>query len=595
MTQILKRQIQIERKAYDPATRELTMSFASEYPVARWDQFGEYDEVLSCNPADVDMTRMLTGGPLLMSHDWDKLIGRVVSVSVDPDRVCRAKCKISKSRADVQSDIEDEILVNASVGYTVGDVIEEKKDANGRRTKRFRWSPYEVSLLPVPADPTVGVGRVAAVGEQKERAIQMEAKTETAPAAVTVKPDEIVAQANKRALEIVQLAKAHNAEALAEAAFDKGWTVEQFRSALLDEIGKRSSKPAPAKPAGEIGMTPKEVKNYSFRKLILSQCPGSGVDASFEREVSQQVAKQTGRDAQGLFVPWDVQVGKRDLQIGGGGTGSYVVSTMLKSESFIEALRAASVLPALGVTTLAGLNGDIAIPKSTTTTGYWVSESAAITESQPTLSQVTGTPHTVAGLTDISRKLLIQSSLDVEAMIRDDLAKTLARTIDVAVFADGGSDAPAYLLGISGVNNPTVSSAGSATYAEILGFAADIEADNAMIGDLKWAMTSEVFYNLCSRAKQYISADGVSGFIADPVAKTCIGYPVVISNSVAANTAVLGVWSQFILGMWGNGLDVLVDPYSLSSTAVTRVRSMMDVDFMVRHPQAFAYNGAVTA
>ena len=76
------------------------------------------------------------------------------------------------------------------------------------------------------------------------------------------------------------------------------------------------------------------------------------------------------------------------------------------------------------------------------------------------------------------------------------------------------------------------------------------------------------------------------------------GYAAAVTNSVPSNGTVgtssgvcsdiiFGNFSDLIIGMWG-GLDLMVDPYSKSTTGAVRVVVMQDCDVAVRHPESFA-------
>ena len=575
--------------------KTIALSFASETPVLRW--YG--NEILSCDPKDVDLTRLNDGGPLLMNHE--DLIGVVESASVDSDKVCRAKCKLSRNAVEAANDLADGILRKASVGYKTISIVEDIPEKPGQvRTIKWSWCPYEISLVSVPADNSVGIGRSAGGDEtQKPQDIpaqetkDMSEKKDdiAAPAAKVEVVKDNSAEVRRQSAEIMKLARQHGVIELGEKALDDGKSLDQFRAEVLDMVGKRSH--APSKPAdASIGLSEREVKSYSFLRAIRSMLPHDGVDAGFEQECSRAVAKRIGRDPKGIFVPWDVQSHKRDLTVAG--TGSNAVATNMLGGSFIEALRNAMVLNRVGATMLTGLSGDIAIPKQDAAgTAYWVSEGLAPTESQLTLGQVTGTPHSVAANQDYTRKMIMQSSVDVEALIRADLAEIIARGIDYACFNDAGAGSPSYLLGVSGVNNPSINTAGSATYAEILAFASSIAADNVSTDGASWVTTNEVFYNLCGLPRHATAS--AAGFIADVDNSTIIGRPAIQSESLPANTAVFGVWKHLIVAMWGNGLDIVVDPYTQSKAGIVQVTAFTDVDLLVRHAQAFAYNSAVTS
>ena len=105
-----------------------------------------------------------------MDHDPSDQVGVVESVRIDADRVARAVVRFSRSQQDreIFNDVIDGIRKNISVGYFVNDMIAEpqtntetSKEAT-TDTDAYRitaWEPFEISIVSVPADPTVGIGR----------------------------------------------------------------------------------------------------------------------------------------------------------------------------------------------------------------------------------------------------------------------------------------------------------------------------------------------------------------------------------------------------------------------------------------------------
>jgi HK97 family phage major capsid protein len=140
---------------------------------------------------------------------------------------------------------------------------------------------------------------------------------------------------------------------------------------------------------------------------------------------------------------------------------------MLDSGSFIDLLRNASALDQAGATVLTGLTGNVAIPRqSGAATAYWVAESGSPTESQQTVDQVSLVPRTVAAYTDFSRRLMIQSSIDVENMVRNDLAQVIALKIDAAgLYGTGASNEPLGLKNTTGIGTEDFA-ADAPTFAE---------------------------------------------------------------------------------------------------------------------------------
>lgn len=573
------------RSTFDKDNGLLQLAFASETPVMR--DYGV--EVLSCSPDVVDLSRLKNGAPLLRNHDADEHIGVVVDASVDPDKVCRALVKLGRTEDALEArlDIEDEILRHVSVGYELTRLISRTDGPDGIPIYTWAWKPLEISMVAIPADDSVGVGRSLDVREVKQMPAEVvgeetkmdevkEVETPVAPAAsvVEVTQDDVKAE---RA-EIARLGKQHKLAGLAERALVEGWTLDAFRKEAMNEIGKENGK---VQETATIGLTPNEVKQYSFRNMILSQVPNSGVKAEFERECSEAAAKLRGVTPKGMFVPFDVMVGKRDVAVSG--TGSNVVATNLLSGSFIDALRAKALLAQLGVTYITGLNGDIAIPKLLTkSSAYWIeTEGNAPTESTPAFTQLPATPHTVGTYVDVTRKLLKQSSVDVESILRGDIAQVLATAIDVA--AIDGAGASGEPSGLYNHASDVSVTAGTPTYAEILNMLAGIEAANAGTDNMKWAMTPAVMVKLAATVQSTYGSDTV----LDMATRTCLGYPVIASSSVKAKYGFLGNWANLVVAMWG-GLDVLVDPYTASNTGTVRINAFQDCDIIVRHPTGFS-------
>ncbi|HSU19912.1 MAG TPA: phage major capsid protein [Acidobacteriaceae bacterium] len=151
----------LQRKAsvagYDKETRTVTMAVSSSTPVERW--FGQ--EILSHEKGAVRTDRLKGGVSLLYNHDYDQLLGRSQSFELgDPIRVT-SRFGTSALATEKEADVEADILVDVSIGYIVHE-WEITEDKNGVRTYlAVDWELLEVSLVTVPADPTVGVGRDA--------------------------------------------------------------------------------------------------------------------------------------------------------------------------------------------------------------------------------------------------------------------------------------------------------------------------------------------------------------------------------------------------------------------------------------------------
>jgi len=587
----LRRVASFDASAIGEESRSLEFSFSSEAPVARW--FG--DEVLSHDSESVDLTRLNDGAPLLWNHNPDQVLGVVERGWIDGEKR-RGMVAVRFSRSafaeEKLADIRDGILRNVSVGYSINDA-DQTRDGSIVATS---WQPHEVSVVSVPADVSVGIGRQLDATTAAPAADQTQSQIQ--PVENTINLEEVRAQAaadeRARVSSITGLCRTHAADDLAQGLIERGASESDAMKEVLAAIGKRASQPAAPKAAAaqpiasggsaDIGLSDKEARSYSFLRAIRAQAfpnDRSAYEAAgFEREVSAAVEQQMGVSARGYLISNEVL--QRDLTVGTASAAGDLVFTDARPGSFIELLRNRLALNTLGVTMLSGLNGPVAIPaQSGAGTAYWVAEKGALTESSPTVNQVNMTPKTLGAYTEFSRRLLLQSSIDVETMVRNELATVIALEIDrAALYGLGNTNQPQGLKLITGINTKDFNAA-APTYAELVEMETLIAADNADIGAISYVTNSTIYGGFKTTEK----ASSTAQFVLEP-GGTVNGYNVVRSNQVASGDVFLGVWDQMIMGTWG-ALDLQVNPYALDTSGGVRVTALQDVDVAVRHPEAF--------
>ena len=595
-----ERALLVERQAIDETNRTATLAFASEQPYERY--WGV--EVLDCSASSMRTGRLRSGANLLCDHDTKDVVGVVDSVEIGADRVGRAVVRFGKSaRAEeVWQDVRDGIRRNVSVGYMIHKaVLVETKD--GLETYRVTdWEPFEVSLVSVPADATVGIGRSASADPIEPEALK--SSSEPAPLSAPtpipsitqekIMTEIVVPEQRNHAAEISKIAATIPGGAdLAMSAIQRGLTVEAFQREALEKL---SAKPV---PTSDIGLTHKEAQRFSVLKVaryLANPDATQAREAAFEMECSAAVAKIMGRAAQGVFLPSDVQ--KRDLVVGTPTAGGNLVATNLLAGSFIDMLRNAMVIDKLGVRMLTGLVGNVAIPKQTSgSTIYWVAENTAPTESQQAIGQVLMSPKTAGGFTDIGRTLMNQSSIDVENFVLSDLAQNLGLGIQqAAISGTGASNQPSGLL-----TRITASVLGGTnglapTWDHIIDLETNVASANADIGTMGYLVNAKTRGKL-KRTQKFTGTSG------DPIwdrntGEPLNGYRAAATNAVPSNlvkgssgaacSAILfGNFADLMIGMWGT-TDLIRDPYTASSSGGVRIVALQDVDVNVRNTESFA-------
>ena len=592
----LQRELRFERSMVDEEARTVEVAFASEMPYERpWGM-----EILSTDPAAVRLGRLGNGGAVLVNHNADDQVGVVESVRLDADRMARAVLRFGRSQRaqEVFQDVLDGVRRLVSVGYLIHEVKAEDSKATPPVYRVTDWEPFEVSLVAVPADPGVGVGRSAEVADgdppvppvetttpnnSQEARAMTEATATPAAVAPTVDAAAIRTAEQARINEILALGRTHGKLDLAEQFLDK--PVEAFKSALLDL--KRS---APTDSAPELGLSKTEVKRYSLLRAIRAINEGDfAKHAPFEAEVHRALAARYGERPKAIYVPLEVQ--KRDLTSGTGSQGGFLVETT--NMSFIDILRNRSIVQAAGATRMSGLVGNVAVPRQTgAATASWLStEATAVAESDQVFGQMTLSPKNVAAYTEISRQLILQSDPSAENIVMNDLAAQVALAVDLAAVAGtAAAGQPRGILNVAGIGAVTGT---SLAYAGILEFQSDVIAANGLVNPAAAAyVTTPAVAALLAARQRFTSTD--SPLWNGPLYNGQVaGYNAFACTNMPAATAIFGDWSQLVIGEWGQ-LAVEVNPYANFPAGIIGVRAFYTVDIGVRYAASFSAATSIT-
>ena len=156
-------------RVVDEEKRIVELSFSSETPILRW---GDY-EVLSHKTGAVMLERINTTGCLLYNHNRDKVIGKVIKAQIKSKRgIATVQFDDDEESTVIYNKVKNKSLRGTSVGYVIYEmerVTKGKGSAAQTTYTATRWEPLEISIVSVPADISVGVGR--SVTEAAERGI----------------------------------------------------------------------------------------------------------------------------------------------------------------------------------------------------------------------------------------------------------------------------------------------------------------------------------------------------------------------------------------------------------------------------------------
>jgi len=619
--------IDVEKKTVD-------LSFSSDVDLER---FHGYFEKLDHSPGAIDLTRLNNSASALFNHRWDEVIGVVEKAWVKEGKgYVEMRFGNSHRAQEVWPDVRDGIMKNVSVGYEVLSDELTRSDETGDHWTVTRWAPYEVSIVTVPADISVGVGRAALLSLETTTNTRMSTATpatEPAPAAVAAPaatpaptPAVVVTETRasqmedaKRVLAIGQ--RFHAKEEAAQAVAD-GISVEEFQAQLL----ARTKQAVDSRTETPLGLSDREIQRFSFARIIAADVASKmnlpdaarlKEDAAFELDVVTAASKkrtQQNRKVQGLYIPGEIlrhgRVKLNDEQreafaaaqravisvastVGNANVGATFVPE-LDTASFAELLRPECLLMN-HATVVNGLSGPYEIPKHVSgATGGWVSEDGDAPGQNAIFTMLPAVPHTVGGLTEVTRRALLQSALDLESILRSDLARGVGQTADLAgYYGTGQNGQPTGLTLTDGVK--TVGFAGngagndgiSPEWTELVQMETTVGQGNVKLDPSNGAYLFNVYGRGWAKTRQKFPGTPTGMTIWEP-GNTINGYQTGISNQIQNGHWFLGNWKEMFIAMW-SGLDLLVDPFTHSAKGRVRIVALQDMDYLIRRPEAFCF------
>ncbi len=629
----------------DVTARTVPLAFSSEAPYERW--FGI--EILDHSPGSCDLSRLADGRhPLLLNHDTDDQIGVIDSAQIDPDKIGRAVVRFGRGQLanEIFQDVQDGIRSLVSVGYMIDELEADDGEGEDRKVRKFawaefearqkelhgeefqtrsaqrdagdsdpvfrvtKWTPFEISIVSIPADASVGVGRAAAAGVAAAPG-QVEPATpaaQPAPIVLTerkaIMPEENqgLQAEQKRVADLLSLSETYTkygADKLVGEYIKSGKGAAEFQNAIMDKIVTKHSNADDL----NIGLSAQESRSYSLSRAVIASATGNWKDAGLEKSASEAIAKRMGSDPEGFFIPPEVvgkMSGKRAFDAGTAANAGNLIQTTVLGGEFVDVLRNALVLNKMGMRVLGGLTANIAIPRKTAASVLQnVTELATFTDTNPTTSQISLTPHRVGGTIPYSKQALIQSSLDIDTMLYADLMAGLAVMIDnFGINGTGTAPQPRGLVNQSGIGAVVGGTNGAQiAWAHLVGLESACANVNAEPDELAGYVVNTRTRGWCKTTPKIGTT--FPNFLWDAGGQPLNGYRTGVTNNQVSNgtkgTAV-GIcstlafasdWSNLILALFG-GLDIVVDPYTLASSGQYRLTANQFIDFGVRNPACFA-------
>jgi len=586
------RTLELELTRADSKARTFPASLSSEEPYERaWGI-----EILEHSPGAVDLGRAVDGLPLLFAHDPQRPVGMVEGVRLEGRRLAATARFFSTEPGEEAARMVREGLRTLSIGYLV-DAMEQDGDRDGTPIfKVRRWTLLECSLVTIPADTTVGIGRSQTNIQWKESRKMDHNDT----AGDVGRADE--ADRLKAIVSIGrQYSKYLGPNDVADAC-ERGHSVEKFKDMVISKMESRHTDTRDP----YIDLSSKERGNYSLGRAIAAAVSGDWSRAGFEREVSRSLEREAGRPAVGFYVPSHaLGLNRRDFNVGTATEAGNLVATDLRADLFVDALRASMVMAGLGAKFLPGLSSNLDVPRKATAGSLgMLTEIGSASETAPVTAKLTLSPKRIGAFTEYSKQALIQSAIAIEDLIRRDLVTGAAVLLEYQIINGAGTGAEiAGIRNTSGIGTVVGGTAGAApTWAHLVELESKCADANAAPGSLAgYIINSKTRAKLKQTAKgtgfpDYIwpdappRADGFSplnGYRAAVTNNIVSNLTKGSSSTVCSNGLFSADWSMCLVGLFGPP-DVTVDPYTLAATGQVRITLNQFVDAGVRQPAAFA-------
>lgn len=550
------REINLSIDNIDSSENTVLLAFSSEQPVTRNINGTDYNEILLHGVDNVDMSRLNNKAALLFNHDFDKHIGIIESASIDPDKVGRAIVRFSSVGlgAEKYQMVQEKTLTKVSVGYEVLDY-----SIDGENLLVNKWFPYEISMVSVPADDFVGIGRsaneedefnllVAKYREEVEELIrEQEEETKSTESEIQ---EEVLDSEEERVEEIEAISRTLKiSNVIRDKAIKDGTSVNAFKRRISNTNNKI------------IKDDKKMTNKFSLNDAIRSILDGK-----------TNTLKQGNH---GVEIPFEAF--ERALRAGVNTSATMTITTNeILYGSFVDVLRANSVLANFPVQMYTGLTSEISIPKlsSDFTTAFgFITEDGISPEYSANFMAINLKPRTFTGSVPLTRTVL-KSCPQVEQIVSQSIVAGSAERLEALIMKEVIDAA------IAAGNVTNVKAYDYKTIVEAQGKLGDVGVNFGNIAAVMSPSTKSALRNTlrgANTAAVYLLDDG-----------DLCGVPAFDSKVLAGlgEFVILGDFSNIAIGEWGS-LELDLDDTTNRNKGSVIARIWADIDYKLTRPEAF--------
>ncbi|WP_238084262.1 phage major capsid protein [Pseudescherichia vulneris] len=576
-----------------PTNREVLLSFSSETPVERYINGKAYNEILIHTSESVDLTRLKDGAPLLFNHDYDSHIGTVDTASIDPDRVGRALVRFSSVGlgAEKFAMVQERTLQKVSVGYEILDYV-----IDGDNLLVTRWMPFEISMVSVPADNYVGVGRelsdeeielpedASTESEEEETTHESEPESEDESQDVSTESETEESRAEEDETNTDEESAVESHESNTDEDSSTENTSLENESDEKEKINKEEEQrikelrsmgslfKVDAETAIQEGWSVTDFKRSLKNKPIhnVKENKMENILSNAIRSITSGVADENlQRTERGIVIP--VNALRTSTTVGG---AALVKEDMV--DSYIDLLRANSILSRFNVQVFSGLagNGNLVIPVASGMGSAFgiVAEGADSPIHDSVWTNITLSPQTFTGSASITRTLQMSNGA-TERFVSEQLVKKAASDLENLVLAKVYSKATKQ-------SATAFDMAAIETAIETLG-SANVSVENltAIIHPSVYSQLRQTPIAGNTSAKMMIEGFREDQWLLDEVR-------VIVSTRVPADTICVGNFDEVILAQWE---DLVIDRDTTTQRASQGLvlRAFAYIDYDVANAESF--------
>ena len=399
----------------------------------------------------------------------------------------------------------------------------------------------------------------------------------------TIKTKLLITEAKEQALEIVNKAQTENRNLTEEENTQINnlkEQVEQYKKQIDENQNKNIT-------------TNKKMKKINLSEIILAKKNGTALNEDVQNvlnETKKTLNEATNFNVEGVAIPFDLMMeadGDPEAIVSPtaiaqpnpvdniGALNATITDINGKStihteyQSILAPIFNNNVLSAFDLMT--GLRGNVEIPRYGGVSAYWKGELKKAGESTMKFDAIEVKPKRLTVFVDLSNQLLMQSAYNVEAYVREQMILAITRKLQETILGDGAGDdvTPAGLF-----NNAEQLDALS--FANLVNIEEQAEEQN-VTGNLGYIINPAIKASARTTLKSNVAG---AQYLYDN--GELIGQPTWVTNDCKG--LLFGDLKQILICVWGNGIDMKVDPLTLAQYDATRLVVNFYVDVVNRAP-----------